>query len=424
MDLHLRYLGDKHNWGAEAPFALAAHERAQHVYVVGKTGVGKSTLLRNIIIQDIAAGAGVGLIDPHGDLACEILSLIPPYRTDDVVYLNTTDVEFPVGFNFLHSSSDQALLASGVVSSMKSIWRESWGPRLEYILYSAVAALQECQGVSILSLQRMLHDEAFRIWVVKQVKDPIVRGFWDYEFENYEKRSLSDILSPIQNKVGQLIMSRSLRNILGQIRNRVDLDFIMNRGRILIANLAKGALGEDKSNLLGSMLVSQFQLAAMRRSKLPEDQRLPFYLFVDEFQNFSSDNFASILSEARKFGLSLTLSHQYTSQLRPEIRDAVFGNVGTLISFRVGATDAEHLAHEMSGKYLADSFTSLGAHEIIVKMPGYEPFSGKTYPPLGEPNGRADNIIKRSRERYATPRAVVEEKIERWIRRCNQNLNS
>jgi len=416
-------IGERENWGQQLPFALSHHDRRHHLYTLGKSGAGKTTLLRNLILQDIEAGHGVAIIDPHGDLANDILDHIPRHRIEDVAYFNPADLEFPIGLNLLGyiSPDERHLVASGIVSVFKSIWSDSWGPRLEYILYATVAALLDCENVSLLGVQRMLSDDQYRAWVVKQIKDPLVRSFWVNEFENYDSKFLQEAIAPIQNKVGQLLMSPHVRNILGQVRSRIDARFMMDNGRIFIADVSKGKLGADKSNLLGALLVTQFQLAAMSRSDVPEHERIDFFLYVDEFQTFASDSFVSILSEARKYRLCLTLSHQYVDQVRPEIRDAVFGNVGSIVAFRVGHRDAKQLEQAFDETYRASQLTSLGNYEVCVKLladgQDCEPFLGKTLPPIGERHGRRETIIRRSREKYATPRKIVEDKINRWLHR-------
>ena len=412
-------LGSREIWGTENPFGLSPEDRRHHLYMIGKTGSGKTTLLLNLILQDIEAGRGVGVIDPHGDLAESLLDFIPPWRTDHVVYFNPADDEFPVGMNLLRSAEPPHLVASGIVGALKSIWRESWGPRLEYILYASVAALLECQNVTLLALQRMLTDHRYRAWVVRQVKDPLVHSFWTNEFDGYSKAFLQEAVAPIQNKVGQLLMSPQIRNVLGQVQSKIDARFMMDDRRIFIANVSKGRLGEDKSNLLGALLVTKFQLSAMARADTPEAERQDFHLFVDEFQSFATDSFASILSEARKYRLCLTLSHQYIDQVRPEVRSAVFGNAGSLVSFRVGQRDAEVIEREFGDVYTASQFTRLGNYEVCAKLLANgqhsEPFMGKTLVPSGKRYGKRDNIIQRSREKYATPKSVVEERIRRWL---------
>lgn len=315
------------------------------------------------------------------------------------------------------------LVASGIVGAFRGIWGDSWGPRMEYILYAAVAAILDCENVSLLGVQRMLSDARYRGWVVRQVKDPVVRAYWEREFTSYDKKFVQEAVAPIQNKVGQLLMSPAVRNILGQVKGRIDARFMMDRGRIFIASLPKGKLGADKANLLGALLVTQFQLAAMARADVAEGQRRDFFLYVDEFHSFVSDSFASILSEARKYRLCLTLAHQYGKQLRPEIRDAVNGNVGSMVSFRVGQEDAYTLEQSFGGTYAADHFASLSNGEIYAKLltRGQDgtPFLGRTSPPGGIRHGRRDQIIRRSRERYSRPRGEVMRKIERWMPQAN-----
>jgi hypothetical protein len=411
--------GLRHGWGQDSPFGLYSEDRRHHTYIVGKTGTGKTTLLKNLIIQDIEAGRGLGVLDPHGDLATELLDFIPRRRIEDVAYFDPADPDFAVGFNFFQSKDDPHLIASGIVGAIKGIWRDSWGPRLEYILYASVAALLECNNVSLLGVQRMLSDARYRAWVVKQVDDPMVRSFWQNEFENYDKRFLQEVIAPIQNKIGQLLMSPKTRNVLGQVKSKMDARFMMDNRRIFIANLSKGRLGEDKSNLLGALLVTQFHLAAMSRVDMPEEERKDFNLYVDEFQSFTSDSFASILSEARKYRLCLTLSHQYIDQLRPETRLAVFGNVGSMVTFRVGERDAEILAKEFGSTYAASSLTGLGNYEVCAKLlqrgMNTPTFFGATLPASESRCGKREKIIRRSREKYGTLLSIAEERIARWL---------
>ena len=416
-------LGVREQWGQERPFVLSPHDRRHHLYTIGKSGTGKTTFLHNLILQDIAAGHGVGVIDPHGDLAADLLDYIPRHRIEDVVYFDPADLEHPIGFNLLGftPTEDRHLVASGIVSVFKSIWSDFWGPRLEYILYACVAALLDCENVSLLGIQRMLSDSRYRAWVVKQIKDPMVRSFWVNEFEGYNRSFLQEAVAPIQNKVGQLLMAPHLRNILGQVRSRIDARFMMDDGRIFIANVSKGKLGADKANLLGALLVTQFELAAMSRANVPETSRREFFLYVDEFHSFASSSFAPMLSEARKYRLCLTLSHQYTDQVPPQIRDAVFGNVGSVVAFRVGQRDAELLEREFGKSYPSSQYIGLGNHEVCAKIlkdgQHGEPFVGRTLPVWNRRHGRCDTILRRSQEKYGVQRKVVEDRIERWLRR-------
>ena len=416
-------IGTRLGWGGEEPFGLSRADRRHHLYVLGKTGTGKTTLLRNLIMQDLEAGVGVGLIDPHGDLADDLLDHIPSRRTDDVVYFNPADEETSIGLNLMQnvSSSRRHLVTSGIVSALKGVWSDSWGPRLEYILNATIAALLECQNTTILGVQRMLVDAGYRAWVLRQVKDPMVRSFWLAEFPRYDKGFVTEAIAPIQNKVGQLLMAPPIRNMLGQIKSKVGMRFMMDHRRIFIANLAKGALGADKANLIGSLLMTQFQLAAMSRTDTPEADRRDFHLYIDEAHNFMTEAFTSILAEARKYRLCLTLSHQYSSQFRQSTLDAVLGNVGSIISFRVGDQDAHLLEQEFGGTYPAKVFNSLGNYHIVCKLLGNgeprDPFLGRTLPAQGRRHGWGENILRRSREKYATSKDVVEDKIRRWMAR-------
>ena len=302
----------------------------------------------------------------------EVLRQIPRWRTDDVVYFDAADLDHPIGLNLLAdvTPARRHLLVSGAVGAMKSIWRESWGPRLEYILSAALSALTECQNVTLLGVQRMLVDERYRQWVLRQVRDPVVYQFWTGEFAGYDPRLRAEAISAVQNKLGALLLSSPLRNILGQVRNGIDARFIIDNRRIFIANLSKGKLGADRANLLGALLVTQFQLAALGRADMPEDERADFCLAIDEFHNFSTDSFASILSEARKYRLSMLLAHQYVEQLTDEVRDAIFGNVGSLVVFRVSDRNAELLSREFGQTYLPSTFSSLGTMKFVPSFGG------------------------------------------------------
>ena len=415
------YIGERDHWGQPLPFGLSATDARQHLYLIGKTGSGKTTLLRNLLIQHIAAGHGVGLIDPHGDLAEELLHHIPPERADHLVYFNPGDLDFPIGLNLLANVApdDRHLVASGIVGAFKGIWRDSWGPRLEYILYNAIAALLDCPNTTLLGVNRLLTDANYRAWVVRQIQDPFIREFWANEYASYDSRFQREAIAPIQNKLGQFLQSPVIRNILGQVRTKVSIPFVMDTGRLFIANLSKGKLGHDKANLLGSLLTTQFQLAAMARGNLPEEERRDFYLFIDEFQNFSTDAFASILAEARKYRLCLVLSHQYIDQLALPVRQAVFGNVGTLVSFRVGHTDAEVLRDEFGHEFAEQQLVDLDRFELVVKLlesgTNRTPFRARSLSPLENRVGRREKLIARSRERFATQRQEVEAKLNRWL---------
>ena len=382
---------------------FSREERERHLYIVGKSGSGKSTLLFNLAMDDINRGAGVAVIDPHGDLALDILDTIPRSRINDVCYLDVTDMERPVGFNPITRVAPErrALAAAGIVSAFKHIWSDSWGPRLEHFLYHGIAALISRQHSTLIDLPRVYIDDPFREQLLRSANDSETLRFWNEEFLAYPKSFRSEAIAPILNKAGQFTASPQLRMILGQVAPRFDLGFTMNNRRILIANLAKGSIGEQASNLLGSLIVSHLQLVAMDRSSLPPDQRVPFFAHVDEFQTFSSDAFASLLSEARKFATHFCLANQYTDQLQAAVRSAVIGNAGTLVVFRVGSRDSELLAPEfrtMERGALADQepFTAWlrrgnGQERIFV-----EP---KQYAQLGT----ADTIRAQSRQRFGRP---------------------
>lgn len=420
----------RHGWGDETvPVGIKAADRRQHVYIIGKTGSGKTTLLRNLIVQHIALGHGVGLIDPHGDLAEELLRHIPPTRADDLVYFNPGDLDFPIGMNLLANVApdDRHLVASGIVSAFKNLWADSWGPRLEYILYNAISALLDCENATLLGVNRMLTDEKYRTWVIRQIKDPFICAFWAEEYANYDPRFQREAIAPIQNKLGQFLLNPVIRNILGQVKTKLSIPAVMENQRLFIANLSQARLGPDKANLLGSLLTTQFQLGAMARAAQPEQERRDFYLFVDEFQNFSTEAFASILAEARKYRLCLTLSHQYVDQLSLPVRQAVFGNVGTLIAFRIGHTDAEVFEKEFGQVFPAKALADLDRYEAVLKLlesgANKEPFRAHMLPPITVHKGRPDKLIIRSRGRFASPRAVVEQKLNTWITQETQKVS-
>jgi len=422
---HIVAIAEYEHWKTIHPVILSGTDRNRHVYIVGQTGTGKSTLLQSIVAADIEAGHGVALLDPHGDLATESLSFVPPRRADDLVYFNPSDLSHPVAFNMLANvpPDRRSVFTSAVVSAFKSIWRESWGPRLEHVLSASIAALLECENTSLLGLYRMLTDARYRDGVVRRVNDPIVRAFWLNEFAGYDERFRSEVVAPILNKVGPLIMSPLVRNVFGQVKSRLDLREVMDGRKIFIANLSKGLLGEDKSNLFGAMLVARFQVAAMSRADIPEHDRVPFTLVVDEFQNFTSDSFTSMLAESRKQNLAVVLANQFLDQIRPEFRDAIFGNCGSLVSFRVGDRDAERLAREFGKHYEPAAFGNLPNFHIIARMldrgEPRAPVIARTLRYAGVRHNRPQKLIDRSRRLYATPRHIVEGKIQRWLKTSN-----
>jgi type IV secretory pathway TraG/TraD family ATPase VirD4 len=408
---------------AKVPFGLTVADRRRHVYVIGKTGSGKSTLLRNMAAQDIAAGRGLMLLDPHGDLADELLDYIPGCRIEDVIYLDPADLSHSVGFNLLERvmPDERPLVAASVVATFKHLWRESWGPRLEYVLYNTVAALLDYPpsrgGVSLLGVPRMFSDPEYRVRVVKEIRDARVRAFWTEEFAAYSPQTAAEVVSPIQNKIGAVLAAPALRNMVGQATSTLKIAEAMDERRIIIANLSKGRLGETACNLLGSLLVTAVQLAAMRRTVIPEEERVDFAAYIDEFHNFGTDVFASILAEARKYRLSIIAGHQYLTQITPAVRDAVFGNVGTLIAFQVGFADADELVGEFA-PYNAASLTDLRRGEVCVRtvIDGMtsEPFFATTIAEVGWSYSSRAKVIEQSRQRWGRRREEVEAKLARW----------
>lgn len=392
------------------------------MYLIGKTGMGKSTILENMIVEDINAGRGVAIVDPHGDLAEKIIEFIPNHRINDVIYFNPSDIDYPIAFNVVEQVDPHLrhLVASGLIGVFQKLWADSWGPRLEYILRNAILAILDYPGSTLLGVTRMLSDKSFRKKVIEKIQDPVVKAFWVNEFAGYADKFAAEAVSPIQNKVGQFLSSSLIRNIVGQVKSSIDLRSVMDDGKILIMNLSKGRIGEDNSELLGSMMITKIQLAAMSRVNVPESERHDFYLYVDEFQNFATDSFANILSEARKYRLNLILAHQYIEQLSEKVKPAVFGNVGSMIVFRVGAIDAEELVKEFTPVFTEEDIVNLPKYEFYIKLMidgvSSDPFSARGLPPLTNEQ-KTDNhekVIKVSRERYASDKDAVEEKIMRW----------
>lgn len=401
-------------------FGIKRDDRRRHMYIVGKTGMGKSTLLEHLIYSDIQKGEAVAVMDPHGDLAETVLSFVPPHRINDVIYFDPSDTNYPIAFNILEASSDDTkhLVASGLVSVFKKIWADSWGPRLEYVLRNTILALLDYPGSTLLGTLRMLVDKTYRNRVVEKIKDPVVRSFWIDEYAKYPDKFATEAIAPIQNKVGQFLSNSLIRNVVGQVKSSINIREVMDNNKILIMNLSKGKIGEDTSALLGAMMITQIQLAAMSRVDIPESERKDFYLYVDEFQNFATESFAGILSEARKYHLNLIVAHQYIEQLSEEVAAAIFGNVGTIITFRVGSTDAEVLVKEFSPYFTEEDLVNLAKWKIYLKLMidgvASQPFSANTLTPVKGDRSVIDKILKVSRERYAAKKEDIEEKISRW----------
>ena len=399
-------------------FGIKTDDRRRHMYIIGKSGSGKTNLMETMAINDIRAGKGLGVIDPHGEFAEKMLNFIPEERVKDVVYFNPADTKHPVAFNPLEqvSSEYRHLVASGIMSVFKKIWVDLWSARMEYILNNTLLALLEYPDATILGVMRMFSDSEYRKKIVSGLKDPVIKGFWTNEYARYSQKFETEAVAAIQNKVGQFVSNPLIRNIIGQPQSSINMRQIMDEKKILIANLSKGKIGEDNSRLLGAMIISRIQLAAMSRADMQGKDLNDFFLYVDEFQNFATDSFASILSEARKYHLSLILAHQYIEQLDEKVQPAVFGNVGTLACFRVGGPDAEFLEKEFLPEFEGTDLVNLEKYNIYLKllidgMAG-KPFSAHVlpHPPVPSPNF-AQVIIENSRQNYATLKASVEEKI-------------
>jgi len=401
-------------------FGIKLDDRRRHMYIVGKTGMGKTTILENMVLNDIYAGHGVGLVDPHGDFAEKIIDYIPANRVNDVVYFNPSDIDFPIGFNILETIRPEYkhLVASGLMGVFKKIWPDVWSSRMEYILNNTILALLDFPGTTLLGINRLLADADYRKRVVHNLKDPVVKAFWQTEFAAYNDKYRQEAVAPIQNKIGQFLSASVIRNIVAQVKSRIDIREIMDNRKILIMNLAKGRIGEDNSRLLGGMLITKIQLAAMERVDMPEEQRKDFFLYVDEFQNFATESFANILSEARKYRLDLIMAHQYMEQLEEEVLAAVIGNVGTMATFRVGSTDAEILAKEFVPTFIEEDLVNLPKYHIYLKLMidgiASRPFSATTLPPIAQTTHSAEKVVRVSRERYAVPKEKIEDKIARW----------
>lgn len=420
--------------GTDIHFGLKPIDRARHTYIIGKTGMGKSTLLENMIYSDILSGRGVAIIDPHGDLADTILAHIPKSRTNDIVLFDPSDKEFPIGFNMLDNPNPElrSIVASGLVSIFKKMFAESWGPRLEYILRNTILSLLFIPESTLISIPLMLTHEAYRKKIVAKLPDPILVQFWEKEFAAMAPSMMSEAVNPILNKVGQFLSSPLLRNILGQPKNPFSLRWVMDNGKIFIVNLSKGKIGEDASALLGAMMVTKFQIEAMTRADVAEKDRRDFGLYVDEFQNFATDSFATILSEARKYKLSLTMANQYIAQMPETVQDAVFGNVGTLLSFQVGHHDAVTLSEVYGGEDIITphDLTNLRKYDIYTKllidgMPS-PVFSATTFAPLHErievkEEQSKETLLRVSREKYTKSREFVEKKIFEYARKISED---
>lgn len=418
------YFAETDSRNKRVPFGIKTKDRWRHMYVIGKTGMGKSTLLENMAVQDIQNGNGMAFIDPHGKTADLLLEYVPPERIKDVIYFAPFDTEYPISFNVMEDvgPGKRHLVANGLMSAFKKIWVDAWSARMEYILSNILLALLEYPDSTLVGVNRMLADKDYRKKVVENIKDPSVKSFWVDEFAKYGERYMQEAGAAIQNKIGQFISNPLVRNIIGQPKSSFDIREIMDEKKILIINLSKGRVGETNANLIGSMIITKIYLAALSRADVSENRMKtlpPFYLYVDEFQSFANESFADILSEARKYKLSLTIAHQYIEQMSEEVRAAVFGNVGTMVTFRVGAFDAEVLEKEFAPVFTAEDLVNLGFVQIYLKLMidgvSSQPFSASTLPPIKKPDvNHRDDVIENSRKVFARERLVVEEAIKKW----------
>ncbi len=420
-DSEIIYFGLTSFRNQKKKFGIKKDDRRRHFYTIGKTGMGKSNLMENMAIQDIQNGNGLAYVDPHGEGAEKLLDFIPEHRIKDVIFFNPADLDFPIAFNVMEKVDFRYrhLVAGGLMGVFKKVWPDVWSARMEYILNNSILALLEYPDSTLLGVNRMLADPEYRAEVVSQVKDPIVRAFWVTEYARYTQRYEIEATAAIQNKVGQFVSNALIRNIIGQTKSTINMRAIMDEQKILILDLSKGRIGEDNSRLLGALLITKIQLAAMSRVDIPEDERKDFYLYVDEFQNFATESFANILSEARKYRLCLIVGHQYITQMEEEVRDAVFGNVGTMAVFRVGAEDAEFLEKEFSPEFTAEDLVNSTKYNIYIKLMidgiASRPFSAQTLPPpMPLEQSNRFKIIEASRGTYGITKEAVEEKISSW----------
>lgn len=403
--------------GDSVGFGIKAEDKFRHVYIVGKTGMGKSTLISNMVRSDMQAGSGIAILDPHGDLIDDVMAHIPSRRTNDVVVFDVSDTQFPVGFNVLeYEHEDQKnLVASGVVSIFKKLYGHSRGPRLEYILRNVMLSILEYPNATLMHTIRMLTDKNFREEVLSHVSDPIVMKFRRDEYDKRNDKQINEAVGPISNKIGQFMSSPIVRNIFAQPKSKIHIRKIMDEWKILLINLSKGKIGEDNAAMVGSFLVTKFQIDAMSRADIEYKARKDFYLYIDEFQNFATDSFENILSEARKYRLSLIVANQFTSQIQENVRNAIFGNVGTIISFGLGYDDATIMSSQFKELITPNDLLSLPRYKAYIKLMAdgitTDPFSIGTFP-LPEPelsDEIKDKIRKQSRQRYGMERDKLEE---------------
>lgn len=430
----ITYFGETTFRNKKQKFGIKTDDRRRHFYVIGKSGMGKSETLASMIIQDIQNGNGVCVIDPHGELAERALKFIPEHRVKDVVLFDPSDLAYPIAFNVLEFVEPEMrhMITSGIMGVFKKIWIDAWSARMEYILNNTLSALLEYPGSTLLGVNRMLSDKDYRKKIVDGLQDPVVKAFWTQEFAKYPDKFREEAVAPIQNKVGQFISNPLIRNIVGQTHSSMDIRKIMDEKKIFIVNLSKGKIGEDNSKLIGGLLITKIQQAAMGRVNIPEEERNDFYMYVDEFQNFATESFASILSEARKYRLDLILANQYVAQLTQTsevVRDAIFGNVGTIVTFRVGAEDAEWMEKEFAPTITALDIVNLPKRNMYLKLlidgvtsPAFSAYSLDRLPIPAVTYEQ--QILEHTRKTYGTPRDEVNEKIKTWSGMANLPTSS
>ncbi len=424
MSDRITYLASTDARGKVIPFGIKEADRAKHIYIIGKTGMGKSTLLENMAIQDVQSGQGMAFIDPHGGTAEKILDYIPEERIKDVLYFAPFDTDNPVAFNVMEDigADKRHLVVSGLMATFKKIWVDAWSGRMEYILSNTILALLEYPNSTLLGVNRMLSDADYRDVVISHVKDSAVRAFWTDEFANYGEKYMQEAGDAIKNKVGQFTSNPLIRNIIGQPKSTFNIREMMDKKKIIIMNLSKGRVGETNMALLGSMLTTRLYIGAMSRADATNLKELPpFFFYVDEFQNFANDTFSDILSEARKYKLNLTIAHQYVEQMDEKVRAAVFGNVGTTIAFRVGPFDAESLETVFMPKFTKEDLVNLGFTQVYMTLQidgvGSPPFSARTLGPIPAPRvSQKERVIIHSQENFGRPRALVEKEINDWYK--------
>jgi len=421
----LTILGRTDYRGEEVKFGIKTEDKFRHMYIIGKTWTGKSTFIANMIKSDMEQGKGLALLDPHGDLVDKVIEFVPKNRINDVILFDVSDSEFPIGFNLLqHSSDDEKIrIVSGVVTAFHKMFEYSWGPRLEYILRNVLLSLVDYPNATLMHILRVLTDKDFRKEVINHIKDPMVLRFWTNEFLKRNDKQREDAVGPIANKIGQFLSSKIVRNIFGQPRTKLSLREAMDQGKIVLINLSKGKIGEDNASMIGSLLVTKFQIDSMSRADIPEHERKEFYLYIDEFQNFATKAFATILSEARKYRLSLIIANQFTAQIMDDVRHAIFGNVGSILSLTLGHDDAQVISSQFKDAITPNDAISIpklqGYLRMMIDGHSWDPFTIKfNWKETPEDSvEKIEKIRKQSRQRYAIERKRLERLMDAWNKR-------